>query len=140
MKKIKQLSLFVVLLTSITACNSSSVIASTEPLYGRWIVQSIQDQRIIDKSTAKVIFSPDNKLTGSASCNSIATSYNTQNNSLSIGPIATTRKMCQPALMEQESTLLQALAKVRRFEINNGQLSLFDQQGTLQLKAKRTKN
>jgi heat shock protein HslJ len=48
--------------------------------------------------------------------------------------------MCVPALMEQESTLLQALDRVSRFEISNGQLSLFDQQGTLQIKAKRTKN
>ena len=140
MKKIKQLSLFVALLTTLTACNSSSAIPSPETLPGGWLVQSIQGQHIIAKSTVKLIFSSENRLSGSASCNNISTSYNTQDNSLSIAAIATTRKMCLPALMEQESTLLQALDRVRRFEINNGQLSMFDQQGTLQLKAKRTKN
>jgi heat shock protein HslJ len=47
--------------------------------------------------------------------------------------------MCLPALMIQEAIMLQALSKVRRFQLNNDQLSMFDQQGTLQLMAKRTK-
>ena len=140
MKKIKQLSLFVALLTTLTACNSSSAIPSPETLFGAWLVQSIQGHHIIAKSTVKLMFSPENKLSGSASCNNISTSYSTQENSLSIAAIATTRKMCSPAIMEQESTLLQALDKVSRFEIINGQLSMLDQHGTLQLKAKRTKN
>jgi len=138
-EKGKQLSFFVALLTTMTACHSSAVISSPEALPGHWIVQSIQDQPIIAKSTAKLIFSPENRLSGLAYCNNISTSYNTQDNSISIAAIATTRKMCSPALMEQESTLIRALDKVRRFEISNGQLSLFDQEGTLQLKAKRTK-
>jgi heat shock protein HslJ len=47
--------------------------------------------------------------------------------------------MCLPALMIQEAKFLQALDKIRRFQLNNDQLSMFDQQGALQLKAKRTK-
>jgi heat shock protein HslJ len=139
MKKIKQLSLIFALLTTISACHSTYVTATSETLPGRWVVKSIQDQPII-KSSAELVFSNENKLSGLVSCNHISTSYSTQDNSISIAAIATTRKMCRPLLMEQESTLLQALDKVRRFEINDGQLSLFDQQGTLQLKAKRTKN
>ena len=53
--------------------------------------------------------------------------------------MAVTRKMCLPALMEQESRLLQALGKVKRFQLNNGELTMYDQQGSLQIKAKRTK-
>ena len=77
------------------------------------------------------------RLSGNASCNNISSNYTSQNNSLDIGPLATTRKMCLPALMTQESQLLKALGKVKRFQLHNDELSMYDQQGGLQIKAKR---
>ncbi len=138
MKSIKQLVLLVAISTTLTACNTSSALPSPEKLPGSWVVSSIQGKAVIINSKARLVFTEGNKLTGSASCNSISTSYSTQNNSLKISPIATTRKMCSPLLMEQEAILLQSLSKVKRFQVQDDELSLFDQQGSLQLKAKRT--
>ncbi len=139
MTYIKQLVLLVTISTTLTACNSSTGLTAPETLPGIWLVESIQGKAVMTKSMAQLNFNQENKLTGSASCNNISSSYSTQNNSIHIGPVATTRKMCLPALMEQETRLLQALNKVKRFQLNNGQLSMFDQQGALQLKAQRTK-
>jgi len=138
MKDIKRLVLLVAISTTLTACNSPSALSSPEKLLGSWVVSSIQDNPVIANSKVKLVFTEENKLTGSASCNNISTSYSSQNNTLKIAPIATTRKMCSPSLMKQESILLQSLRRVKRFQLHNGELSLFDQQGALQLKAKRT--
>jgi heat shock protein HslJ len=138
MKGIKQLLLLMTISTTLTACNSPSTLPPIEKLPGSWLISSIQDKPVIANSRATLVFTEENKLTGSASCNNISTSYSSQNNTLKIAPIATTRKMCAPALMKQEAILLQSLSKVKRFQLQNGELSLFDQQGSLQLKAKRT--
>jgi heat shock protein HslJ len=57
-----------------------------------------------------------------------------------MGPIKTTRKMCSPELMQQESKLLKVLTKVKRFEVDNDQLTLLDHQGKPQLRAQRVKS
>ncbi|PKG84541.1 hypothetical protein CXF85_07995 [Colwellia sp. 75C3] len=139
MKNIKQLVLLIAISTTLAACNSSSSLAAPETLPGSWLVDSIKGKPVIANSMAKLKFTPKNNLSGSASCNNISTSYSSKKNAISIGPIATTRKMCLPALMDQEANFLQALSKVKRIQLENGQLSMFDQQGFLQLKAKRAK-
>ncbi|KGJ87739.1 META domain-containing protein [Colwellia psychrerythraea] len=136
---IKRLTLILALSTQLIACNSSTTLPTPETLSGSWLVQSIKNKPVISQSSARLTFDQKNKLSGSASCNNISTSYSLQNNSISIGPIATTRKMCLPALMQQESLLLQALGKVKRFQLNNDQLSMYDHQGSLQIKATKTK-
>ncbi|WP_019027850.1 META domain-containing protein [Colwellia piezophila] len=139
MIKNKNISLVVALATTLMACNSTTDLPTTEKLPGKFYVVSIQGKRVIDNSHAQLSFNADNKLTGSASCNNISSSYNSKNHSLSIGAIATTRKMCKPALMDQETLLLQAISKVKRFQLISGQLSMYDQQGQLQITAKRIK-
>lgn len=135
---IKQLTLLITISTTLTACSNSNL-PSPETIQGSWKVQSIQEIAVIKNSSARLKFNQENKLSGSASCNNLSSSYNSQDNALTIAPIATTRKMCLPALMEQEARLLQSLNKVKRFELYNGQLSMYDQQGQLQIKAKRIK-
>ena len=139
MKYIKRLVLLIALSTTLAACNSSSTLAAPETLLGSWLIDSIKGKPVVAKSMAKLKFTQENRLSGSASCNNISSSYISKNNAISIGPIATTRKMCLPALMDQEANLLQALSKVKRIQLKNGQLSMIDQQNVLQLKAKRTK-
>jgi heat shock protein HslJ len=139
MKNIKRFALLVAISTTLAACNSSSTLSAPEKLTGSWLVDSINGKPVITKSTTNLKFTEENMLSGSASCNSISTSYSSQDKAISIGPIASTRKMCLPALMDQEAIFLQALSKVRRFQLNNGQLSMFDPQGTLRVKAKRSK-
>jgi len=136
---IKKLALLAALSTTLVACNSSSTLSSPEKIPGSWHVSSIENKAVIADSQAQLTFNIENKLSGSASCNIIFANYTIEGDAISIGPIAATQKMCLPASMNQEQTLLQALNKVTRFKLSNGELSMYDQQGTLQLKAKRTK-
>jgi len=135
---IKQLPLFIALSAILTACSTLTPTA-VESLQGNWKIQTILNKAVIKNSKTQLRFDEESKLSGSASCNNISSRYESQDSTLTISHIASTRKMCLPALMEQETQLLQALNKVKRYQLNDGQLSMYDQQGVLQIKAKRTK-
>jgi len=141
MKKLtaKRFLLLTIASTLLTACNSSPTVSFANTLSGIWRVEKIQETPIIFKSQVKLIFHADGRLTGKASCNNFLSHYNVQKDLLAIKPMNTTRKMCTSDLMQQESKLLKILNKVRRFQSSNDQLSMFDQQGHLLLKANKTK-
>lgn len=136
--KINKLTVVVAIVTTLIAC-SSTIALPPETLPGKWLVKEINENNILENSTVQLTFHKDKTLTGSASCNLISSTYKIENNSLSISPMATTRKMCLPALMDQEFLLVNTLSKVKRFQLHNGQLSLYDQKGVLQIKASRQK-
>ncbi|TMM41483.1 META domain-containing protein [Colwellia ponticola] len=139
MLPIKRIALLAALSTTLAACNSNSTLSSSAALPGSWHVSSIQNKAVIANSNAQLTFNTENKLSGSASCNIMFASYTLNADKIDIGPVATTQKMCLSASMDQEQLLLQALNKVKRFQLNNDELSMYDQQGVLQIQAKRTK-
>ncbi len=120
------------------ACNTTENIPR-ETIIGAWSVNAINDQVLNQQTSPVIIFNEDMTLSGSASCNNIASRYRSINNKLVIDSIALTRKMCAPELMRQESTFLEYLNKVNSFEFLNGELLLIDPRGKLLVKAKRIK-
>ena len=75
--KAKQLVLLATVSFTMTACSNVSPPA-LETLSGNWKVMSIQDKQILTNSSVKLNFSPDNSLSGSASCNNLSSSYQTK--------------------------------------------------------------
>jgi len=110
-----------------------------ESLIGTWQVEFIKTRPVIDRSPAQLIFSNTNRLSGSATCNNISSSYNHNHNkkTLSIGPAAVTRKMCAPALMNQETNYLSALSLVKHYQIKQSMLYLFDEHDVILFKASK---
>jgi len=78
-----------------------------------------------------VTFGEDGKVSGNAGCNNFSGSYEVDGDSISIGPLATTRKMCaQPeGVMETEQAFLQNLDNAATFSITGDTLTLFDKDG-----------
>jgi heat shock protein HslJ len=78
-------------------------------------------------------FGADGMLTGSAGCNNYTASYKTDGKSISIGPAATTRKMCAepPNVMEQEAQYLQALTTAATYRIDGSKMELRTADGAL---------
>jgi len=60
-----------------------------------------------------VRFESDGRLSGSAGCNRYTGSWERDGARLSIGPLATTRMVCPPEVMDEESAFLSALESVR---------------------------
>jgi heat shock protein HslJ len=78
------------------------------------------------------VFDGDGSLAGSAGCNSYTASYETDGDSVTIGPVATTRMMCaEPeGIMEQEAAFLAALGSATTYQIRGETLELTDDDGT----------
>lgn len=72
------------------------------------------------------------RVSGSSGCNSYAGSYVLDGSALGIGPLASTRKACSPALMTQESEYQRILKAVETFTLSGDTLRLSGPAGTLE--------
>ena len=88
---------------------------------------------IIEGTTITAVFGEDGSLTGSAGCNNYTTSYTVDGDAITIGPAASTRKMCaEPeGVMEQEMAYLTALTTAATYSIQGDQLELRTADGAL---------
>jgi heat shock protein HslJ len=84
-----------------------------------WIVDEIAGEGLAPDSNVTINFTAEGRALGSASCNSFSSAFKLSGEGLSFAPAATTRRACEPALMQQESRFLDALTKVDRFEIGD---------------------
>ncbi len=67
----------------------------------------------------------DNSLAGSTGCNRYTTTYRTNGQTLTLSPIATTRKACPEPIMRQEFLFVTALEGAQRYFITpQGQLQI----------------
>ncbi|NHK28626.1 META domain-containing protein [Parvularcula flava] len=84
---------------------------------GEWVVEDINGGGVIDSSRTTLNFGEDGRVAGMASCNNFNASYEAGERTLTIGPAAATRKMCAEALMNQETTFLNALESVSSWQV-----------------------
>ncbi|RRV06926.1 META domain-containing protein [Pseudomonas sp. v388] len=95
---------------------------AAEPLAIRkdqsYVLEWIGERPLIDSSHLTMTLGADGRAYGNAGCNHWFASYTLQDQSISFGPVGKTRKMCAPALMEQEQRFLQALPSVQRWDIS----------------------
>jgi heat shock protein HslJ len=75
---------------------------------------------------ALLLFAADGTVSGSTGCNTFHGSYTHSGDSLSFGPLATTRKACEQEVMTQEQAFVQAMEQVTGFSIEGSQLTLVD--------------
>lgn len=96
-----------------------------------YIVEWIGERPLIDRSHLTLQLQRDTgRAHGFAGCNQWFGNYRLDGHQLRIERIATTRKLCAPALMEQENRYLQALPQVERWDFTaTGQLQLWPTEG-----------
>lgn len=112
-------------------------LVDVKQLTGIWVVESIADQPVIERSTVRIQFGADGDINGNASCNRFFGKYSLTEGVLSIEAPGSTRMMCLPTLMEQEQRLLERLPEAVSAGYENGTLLLRDRAGTPVLKASR---
>jgi heat shock protein HslJ len=70
-------------------------------------------------------FGEDGQLTGNAGCNNYIAEYRTEGDSITISSaVATTRKACQEAVMEQENAYLAALTTADTYKIQGANMEM----------------
>jgi heat shock protein HslJ len=107
-------------------------------ILGEWIIEQARSAPITDKRNARLNFGADGSLSGNASCNALTTRYTLTGEALKLGAIATTRKACNEALLEQEDRVLTALERASRVAVPpHGFLTLWDADGAVLMRASR---
>jgi heat shock protein HslJ len=103
-----------------------------------WWVEDIAGKGVIDMSHTTIEFPEEGKVAGDAGCNRYFGGVEIAGSNMKVGALASTRKMCPPALMDQETNFFQAMGKVASWEIaETGLLHLQDADGFDQLRASK---
>ena len=100
---------------------------SVKDLQGpKWQLLKLNWQEKVPADMDIIIQFDDHKVSGQSACNRFTTivKEGKQAAEISFGPIAATRKFCDPDIMELEERFLNALKNVRGFAFINGQLTL----------------
>ncbi len=94
-----------------------------------WTAERIFDQDAKAAQSTMTI-NTDNTVSGNTACNNYHGAVERDDSSLSFGALATTRKMCEPAVSGQETGFLEALGETRGWKQTGNQLDLLDENGT----------
>jgi len=115
------------LTATLVGCASDAPQLETERSYrAEWI----GERPLIDRSHLTITFAADGRAHGNAGCNHWFAGYTLKGQALNFDPAGSTRKLCAPALMEQEQRFLAALEEVQRWDFNAiGQLQLWPASG-----------
>jgi putative lipoprotein len=93
-------------------------------------VEEIAGQPVLDKAAAELRFESSGRVSGSTGCNTFTGSATIDAPRLTMSPLATTRRACEPELMDQEKRFLEAIGAVRSFSIDGtGLLHLIGSDG-----------
>ena len=108
----------------------------------RWVLSLIDGQPLPAGIEATAVFTPgsdeqESQVNGGAGCNGYFGPYIVDGNSLDIGPLGTTRMMCEEAAMQVEAAFLAGLDSAQHYETILGQLTIATASGSLVFNADR---
>ncbi|WP_051677048.1 META domain-containing protein [Maridesulfovibrio frigidus] len=110
---------------------SKSTLTADLPLQTKWVLEDIDGTGVIDFAQSWAMFTEDGRVTGSGGCNRFNGSYTLENNTLEVGPLASTRMACAEAVDSQEFKFLQALGQSLNVRTENGLLFMEGNGGSL---------
>jgi heat shock protein HslJ len=91
-----------------------------------WTAELILDQSA-SAAQSTVTFMDDDTISGSTGCNNYNGAVELAGTSINVGLLATTRKMCEPAISGQETVFLEALGAARNWQLIGATLNLTDE-------------
>jgi len=126
MKLINTLTTITWILVMLVACGGTE----GDPLNGTsWELYSIGKYSPIAGSKITINFEED-QVSGNSGCNSYGGEYRVSGDKVEFGMLMSTMMACaDPAMMEQETTIMQYLGDAERFEIVNDRLQLYGSKG-----------
>jgi len=101
--------------TALLGCAAEPMKLEQERSY---LLEWIGERPLMDYSHLTLTLAADGRAYGNAGCNHWFAPYQLEGEKLTFGKVGSTRKLCAPALMEQEKRFLQALETVQRWDIS----------------------
>jgi heat shock protein HslJ len=107
-----------------------SIIEGQELALGatRWVLVELGGEQVAAAATgdAPYVELEGGRVSGTGGCNRLTGTYETSEDTLHFGALATTRMACDEAVMRRETAFLAALAATMRFELAGSSLVLLD--------------
>ena len=101
------------------SCASEPDAPPAPPLAGtQWLAEDIGGRGVMDIAQSTVQFDQQGRAAGSGGCNRYFGEYTLVDNSLSFGPIGSTRMACPESLMNQEQNFFAALEATRSYRLD----------------------
>lgn len=95
-----------------------------------WLAEDIGGRGVLDNLQSTISLTMAGQVSGSAGCNTMQATAQVDGRSLAFGTLATTRKICARAIMDQETRFLQALNRTREFRLDGPYLEFIDANGS----------
>ena len=111
----KTLLLCALIGTALLGCAAEPMKLEQERSY---VLEWIGERPLMDYSHLTLTLAEDGRAYGNAGCNHWFAPYQLEGDKLTFGKVGSTRKLCAPALMEQEKRFLQSLETVQRWDIS----------------------
>jgi heat shock protein HslJ len=110
----------------IDATSVSTVAAQSVPneLVGTWLAEDIGGGGVIDYLQTTLEINDDGTYSGFAGCNNYTGTFDLKGGEILFGPAGATRKMCVPAVMDQETKFFAALKAGLSWKIEQTKLVL----------------
>lgn len=109
-------------------------------LSGTWLAEDIGGNGVIDDLQTTLEIKPDGSYGGNGGCNTYRGKLKVQNGNIAFAPAAATRKMCAPAIMDQEQKFFDMLGTVMSWKLENGILHLTGKDGAPAIRLAALKN
>ncbi|APY10717.1 hypothetical protein BWZ22_05440 [Seonamhaeicola sp. S2-3] len=116
---------------TLKTCNNTSLEQNTTMLQDNFNITTLNGTNVSAFNLTIAFADSTKQVSGFSGCNRFFGSYTIENNTIKLGPLATTRKMCTPKLNSVESELLDALTKTNHFSIKNDTLILLENENKL---------
>lgn len=94
-----------------------------------WLAEDIRGGGVIDNARSSIAIAANGALTGSAACNRLIGRAKVEGSTVLLGPLATSRMACPPAVMDQERKFLAALEAARTYRFDGALLRFHDAGG-----------
>lgn len=127
---------FVIIAIIFSGCsvNSKKAYFSNATLAsGKWVLLHLSGTEVVKEDSERLIYlefnETDRKLLGFTGCNRVFGAYITQANNITFARLGSTKLMC--ADINVETSFLNNLQRVNRYEINGEMLQLFDKSTVL---------
>lgn len=133
-KRISPLVLAGLLLSACVASDEepaqTSEVSRAMDIVGSWTIERIDSKDVNAKFAPEFEFHADGLFSGSSGCNRMSSQYQLKGSDLSIAMVAGTKMMCEPAAMDAEMRVWNAMDRIASVHIDDsGRLVITDESG-----------
>lgn len=101
-----------------------------QELVGSWRAEAIGGEGVVDEFETVLEIREDGTYGGMGGCNIFTGAFTLSGKAITFGPTAAARKMCEPAVMEQEQKFFDALRNGLDWSVDGTRLTLAGADGT----------